>query len=142
MIKYRETPGYYKKISDTERIEEIAKCRLSYVALFSLMSPIVGYRYTGRFKTVGCFLSIAIVGYLFLQKLFLNSNFSSYITKFTLGIFIATAASTDNLRAVAIARKQLQLQSPKPIQKSLYRGITIGKSNHRLSNQLSNQLSN
>ena len=102
----------HKNFKDTEgKRAVLADCQLSCIALFSLVSPIVSYSYTGRFKALCLFISLALIGFLGVPQLLPNLDWSSRKTKSFLGIGIVAVATIDNTRAVVAARKQIRERS-------------------------------
>ncbi|KPQ31304.1 MAG: membrane protein [Phormidesmis priestleyi Ana] len=97
-----------KEEKDNEnKLVELADCQLGYVLFFSILSPIVSYSYTGRFKALRLFISFLLIGFIGASQPFLNFNLSSKKAQIALGIGIITAATTDNTRAVLTARRRV-----------------------------------
>lgn len=85
---------------------ELAGCYLGYVALFSFLSPIISYSYTGRFKAL-CFFTVAILaGFVGLPRISPDLDVSSKRLQMTLGVGIAVIATIDNSQAVLRARRR------------------------------------
>ena len=91
--------------SSATKQAELASCRLSYAACFSILSPVIGYAYTGRFKPLGFFMVssfVVLIGAMSLGKLNLDSEKSQV----SLGLGVGGVAAIDNSRAVLLARRK------------------------------------
>jgi hypothetical protein len=88
---------------------ELANCCISYAVLCSLLSPIIGYSYTGRFKSLGIFLISSLVGLAALFYIAQGLEMNIKKVKVFLGTGIAVVAVTDNSFAIVAARKKIKL---------------------------------
>lgn len=85
---------------------DLASCQLSYVVIFNLLSPLIGYSYTGRFKALGFFIGIMLAGFVGASQMLPKLDISSGKVKIGLGLGIAVIATIDNAQAILTARKR------------------------------------
>ena len=116
----RELPSFLSQTSDksfstdesveqkaAEKLLELAHCRLSYIVVFSLLSPIVSYSYTGRFKALCFFTALVLLGFVWLSRAKPELDLQSKEAKTILGISLITSAVIDNTQSVLRARKKV-----------------------------------
>jgi len=85
----------------------LAQSHISYIIGFSILSPVVAYSYTGRFKALGMFIGTSVLiicGIAYAGKLEATQSKS---TKILLALSTIGISVVDNSLAVALARRRL-----------------------------------
>lgn len=80
-----------------------------------MLSPIVGYSYTGRFKPLGFFLASTLLAFLGVSQLSPQNNLSEKKTRISVGLSIGLIASLENSIAILVARKSTTKRESKSI---------------------------
>lgn len=101
-----KTASTESTIQDYQHTHELSHCQILYAILFSFLSPIVGYSYTGRFTALGVFLIGGLIMLTAVTQTEQGLDIKNTRVKMGLGIGIAAAAAADNSRAILAARKQ------------------------------------
>ena len=97
---------------DPQRIDsklaELAGCRFRYAIFFSILSPLVGYIYTGRLKALGIFMASIFAVLVGVSYFVPASTTRLKKVQIPLGLSIGAIAAADNSRAILLARRRLQ----------------------------------
>lgn len=89
-----------------ERFSDLLSCRIRYACLFSIISPIVGYSYTGRFKQLGYFFVGGLAAFLCAYELSGSFRAGAGKPRIVFGLSLAGVAAADNSLAILLARKR------------------------------------
>lgn len=85
---------------------DLPSCRVRYACLFSAISPIVGYGYTGRFKQLGYFFVGGLAAFLCAYELSEPFKADAGKSRVVFGLSLAGVAAADNSLAILLARKR------------------------------------
>ena len=87
---------------------ELASCDIKYAIGFSILSPFVGYSYTGRFKALGVFLATGVAVLVGLSYTLSEKTLRSKRVQISVGLGISAITAADNSRAILSARRHQQ----------------------------------